>query len=468
MSIHRLQITAGPTPGAAVYADLSTDDVWVLADGFDLGEPGVAFDHAGAPIEGGRSISMAVHIKGTGAAAGIVMQQIARAISTPDRWLLIQREASTDPVWYRLWPQSPGSLDMSRAWVDADGGFWTWALTLTTDSTAVGGRRDLVVDELVPNRGSAMGVVLDTPGEAPTPLRVDVTPSLAVSGRRPMIAAFSVPWDSPLIVDGKPAIIREDSDFASIIGHSTRTTGSSLLSGGTGITVTLDTATTRQMAVTASPGANWRPEPGRYLVLARLYREGPAGQAKVRMGQSWGATTAWQDWRHWRPQSTIVNGSSWLPVGYLQHPAGDAGRGLDPAEIMPPVVRFEVTPTVTHATSVLHLDQVAFVPVELARGTHESSAFAQFQDGIGFGDGTPLRMDGEYERLAILDAFGQHHATPQPLRTGGWPVATPGMATCVVIFLDTSEDPLGTQSVGIDSLVTIAASPRQLHLGQER
>lgn len=474
MSVHRLQVTAGPFEGAAVHVDLATDTVAAQSDGFDLGSPDASFDLSGRPVEESREVTIPLLIKGQQAMVGQVMGDVARAVSVRDRWLLVQRTPSTDPAWFRITPRSPGSFSMSNAYVDSRSGFWSWTLTLTVDSTAVGARRAVpkrgTVDATttVPNAGVSRGLVIDAPGEAPMPLRVDLEPNLSNPGKRPMVATFSVPWDSPLVNGGDPAVILEDTEFSSISGHSTRTTGSTFLSGGTGITMSLDTTANRQLAVTKA-GSSWRPEPGRYLVLARFHREGSFGEFKVRMGQSWFGVTAMQDWRPYRPSEGGWR-ASWMPVGYLQHPIGDDGEGLLPSEIMPPSIRFDVTPTVTNATTKLHLDQVAFVPVELARGANLSACFADFQPGTGAGNGIRYRFDGEARRVAIVDYVGQYHAVPAPLRTGGWPVATPGMATCVVVFLDTTDAPTSTDSGGatIQMAVTLSGSPRLLHLGQER
>lgn len=469
--IHRLRITAAPEVSAAMHADLATEVVAAQADGFSIGSPDVAFDESGFPLEGAREVTIPLQIKGARSIVGQVMRDIARAISVPDRWLMVQREATTDPVWYRITPKSPGDLDITNAYVDVAYGRWEWTLTLTVDSTAVGSRRSIpkrgsdTPTATVPNTGTSRGVVIDTPGEAPAPLRVDVRPSVAMNGRRIMISTFAVPWDSPLVDGDKPAIILDDLAFSSISGHSTRTSGASFLSGGGGITVTMDSTSNRQLAVT-NAGSTWRPEPGRYLVLARLYREGSTGEAKIRMGQSWASQTALQPWRTWRPTAG-GNRSSWMPVGYLQHPLGDTGEGLRPDEIMPPSIRFDLTPTVT-SSALVHLDQVAFVPVDLPRGGNASACFAQFEDGIGAGVDFSFRIDGERRRAAIVDYTGQHHPTPQPLRTGAWPVATPGMATCVSVFLDCSDAPSNIEHTSTTSTLRVDTAPRLLHLGQER
>lgn len=473
MSVHRLQITAAPTEGAPVLVDLATEEVAAQSDGFDLGEPDTAFDQSGREVEAGREVTIPLLIRGAGSVVGILLQDIARAVSVPDRWLCVQRTPATDPVWFRIHPRSPGTLDIRDAYVDAPNlARWTRVLTLTVDSTAVGSQRAVpMVDTSSPtatvtNNGADRGLVIDAPGEAPVPLRVDVKPAVNINGRRPLISTFTVPWDSPLLNGGRPAIIREDMDFSAVSGHSTRTTGHGSMSGGTALTVTLDSTSNRQVGVTSS-GSTWRPEPGRYLVLARLFREGGAGEIKIRMGQSWATSTALQPWRTWRPLSGASR-ASWMPVGYLQHPLGDAGDGLQPSELMPPMIRFDITPTLTSSTGLVHLDQVAFIPVDLARGSLASACFADFADGVGFGGNLTLRVDGEKRRVAVVDFAGNYHAIPQPLRTGGWPIAVPGMATCVNVFLDTSDAPAGIESITHSSQVQVDASPRLLHLGQER
>ena len=54
MSIHRLQVTAGPSESAPVLCDLATDEVAAQSDGFDLGSPDTAFGLDGRPVEESR------------------------------------------------------------------------------------------------------------------------------------------------------------------------------------------------------------------------------------------------------------------------------------------------------------------------------------------------------------------------------------------------------------------------------
>lgn len=477
MSIYRLQITAGPTSGAAVHADLSTPDVGVLGDSFSLGSAEAAFDASGFPLERSREVSMDVRIQ-KGADVGRVMQQVARAISVPDRWLLLQRTHNSDPVWYKIHPLSPGALNMHTAWTGAKGGdskhgFWTWAVTLLTDSTAVGERRAVVPEgatsatTTVTNTGTSRGVVVDAPGEAPTPLRVSAMPSEAVNGARVLVNTFSVPWDSPLVADGEPSVIMEDTEFGDWGVGTTRSTGLSFCSGGTAITADL-TDTFRRSWLGGSPEMGLL-EPGRYMVMARIYRQGAGGQLRVRLAQRWGGTNSWQEWRDWRPTDG-GDRTSWLVIGYVDHPYGHDGRGLQPDEIMPPYIHIQRETSVTHASAQVHLDQVAFVPVDLARGTNESNAFFAFEPGIGASgpQGISWRFDSEHRSTHAVDSAGRVHSTPAPLRTGGWAVATPGMATGVSIFLDCSDAPGDVDSIARTTDLTIEASPRMLHVGRER
>lgn len=466
------RITAAPEIGAPVFVDFMEQPLHIrIEDPIKLGSPDMAFDANGMPLEGSRTVTIPVHVQGAG--ASLAMRDVARAVSTPNRWLMLKLQADAEPVWYRVWPESPGTMDLSNVYRQHEA-WWTWELKLTVDSTAVGVARAIPqygtdnAFSTITNTGNDRGVVIDAPGEAPAPLRIDVRPDQSINGRRVMVSTFSVPWGSPLLDGDTPAIIKEDNEFNAVSGHSTRTTGASYLSGGSGLTVSLDTTSTRQ--VTNSGLAGWRPEPGRYLVMARMYRQGSNGQADIRMGQRWGGQTSWQNWVQYRPAPPADDGgwrSSWLPLGYLQHPLGDTGEGIDPSKIMPPTIAVQAKPTSLSANSKLHFDQFAFVPVSLARGAGERACFAGFERGIGYGGVFSVRFDSENRRVSVVDTGGNHHAVPQPLRTGGWPVAVPGMATCVSVFLDTSEAPLDDESQNITSELHIRTAPRMLHLGQE-
>ena len=467
--MHRLRIVTGPNLAAAVVADLADDVIAAQADGLSFGAPDLAFDELGRSVEGGRTVNIVLDVPIGGAyraRAAQRLQDIARSISLPGRWLMVQRTKHTAPAWFRIRPSAPGEVNLDAAHVGAPTAHLSWTLTLTVDSLSVGQRRYLpkvgTSDETstITNSGPDRGIVVDAPGEAPTPLVVEVQPASDLPGRRIMIASYSVPWDSPLISGGVPSIVRSDEGFDPVSPGSRMSR--SFLSGGTGIGATLESTAARTI-MTGNAG-EWRPEPGRYLVMLRMYREGGGGAATLRLGQSWFNRTSWQPWRTWRPADG-GNRASWLPVGYLQHPYGDTGHGLLPSQLMPPVLSVALRGDGGGAT--VFVDQVAFVPVDLARGSGERAMMAKFDDGVGAGGNLMWHIDAAEERISVRDGFGYFHATPTPLRTGGWPVAAPGMATAVNVFLDTRDDPIGIDSTTITSKLRVSASPRVLHLGQD-
>lgn len=462
---HTIQarITAAPEVGAPVLVDFMEQPLHIRTDNpIELGRPDAAFDRSGMPVQGSRTVTIPVHIQGGGAAQ--VMRDVAQAVSVPDRWLLLKMQRDARPVWYRIRASSPGELDLSNVY--REDSWWTWELRLNVDSTAVGERvaipqyRTHETEATVENNSWARGVVLDTPGEAPTPLTIDVLPNMSMPGRRLLVSTFSVPWDSPLLVNNEPWLIRSDAGFTPG-PNATRSGGVSFLSGGDGITMSIDSTGTRTF-FTGNANA-WKPEPGRYLLMARLYREGGSGSIRIRVGQRWFGQTSWQPWRTWRPTGG-GNRSSWMPIGFLQHPFGDPGHGLSPADVAPSELAVQVQGDVS-SSALLHFDQMAYVPVNLTRGTGERAMAAAHQPGVGPGPNLSWRVDGEHGRIVIRDAFGQQHSTPQPLRSGGWPVAVPGMATGVSMFLDTSDAPVGVDSVAVAFTMKVSASPRMLHLG---
>ena len=468
MTMHRLRVTDGPTLTSAVLADLAEPGVVdAQADGLSFGSPDLAFDDLGRSIEGARTVTINLDVPISAKArelAGVRLRDVARAVSSQHRWLMVQRTSITPPVWFRIRRGSPGVVDLTDAHVGAATANLWWSLTLTVDSVSVGEERTLLPvgaateEVVVTNTGLDRGIVLDVPGEAPAPLQIDLRPTSLINGRRFLVSTFSVPWDSPLIENGKPAIVKDDSGF-SPAGAGTRMSRS-FLSGGTGIGATLESTSARDLLT--GTGGGWQPEPGRYLVMLRLYREGGGGVGEFRVGQSWFDRTAWQPWRTWRPADG-GNRASWLPVGYLQHPYGDGGAGLRPDQIISPTIRVGMRGDGGGAT--VFVDQIAFVPVSLARGDGERAMMAKFDDGVGAGGDTTWDISGEHERVTVRSPFGHHHSTPSPVRTGGWPVGVPGMATCVSVFLDTRDDPIGIDSTTITSAVKVRVAPRFLHLG---
>lgn len=466
--IYALRVVAAPERNAREYVDLADGKVVsALAEDFDLGTPDLLIDDDERVVQGGREITIKLELSGPRSDVEARLRALALSVAGEGRWLLVQRTERTPPSWFRIRPASPGSLHIEDAFVDAPGqARWDWTLALTVDSVSFGERAVLPqagtknTTSTVTNTGSNRGIVVDVPGEVATDLRVDVRPSAAVLGRRLLVSSFSVPWTSPLIrtVGGayEPFVIRDDSGF-NITGASSRDSGRSFLSGGSSIKAPM---TTNAIIFTGNANNVTLP-PGRYLVVARLYREGNSGAARLRLAQKYFSSYYWQDWRWWRPTDGGWR-SSWMVLGELQHPFGANGEGLDERGILPPEIAVEMRGDGSGST--MHVDQVAYLPVSLANGGHARVMMAQYLPGVGPSQVATVRVDGLHRRTSVIDSAGKTHASPQPLTTGSRPSGWPGMATAVSVLMDSSSSPIDVDNVDWSTDLTISVQPRHVHL----
>ena len=460
------RIVDRPEVGAAVLVDLN-DELVATQAGFDFGDPDftVSVDD-GSIVEGQRSITLPLVLRGSRGEVARRLADLAMQVARRGRWLLWQWAPESAPTWFRLVPTAPGSLDLNLAFVDATGPQqWSWDLTLTADAFTRG-QRVTYPAVTVTNTGGDRGFTLTAAGDVPAPLRIDLAPSHDLHSRRVLVSTFSVPAGSSMVTaGGAPHLIASDASFTPQ-GPASRVTGQSHLSGTDGISIPVSTTTATVVADGTWP---WSPAPGTYAVYARLYRVGGSGHGRFRMAQVSNGIASWQGWSNdptspswWRPEDG-GNRASWHRIGILRHPMGARSHGLRDGDVIAPSIQIQFQGSDSGSSSTIIIDQLALIPLALEEGSCTVGMF-DFTAGQGPTPTTVARIDGDTQRVSIIDGFGKVHPRRHPQVAGGWPTAWPGMVTCVTTLLDTSPAPSGVDSVAQSSTLTASIQPRHIHL----
>lgn len=445
-----LAITDGPTVGAHVRADLASDDVWLeRSPDFDLGSP---------DIEGGgvsarpsvRAISLPLVIGGDEAAVTAALRSVGSAVLRPGGWLMYQRGPDADPYWWRIVGAPQGALNRAHVHSDAQDSAWRWPLKLTTDGYAVEAQRTLWSGTLTHNAAGLSVELPECEGDAPAPLTVTLTPSVAWSGS--MLLAMT------------------HVDSASTLTEAPVWPSTGWVSpGGTGLTTVADAwAIAGSLKVAGNASGVWftapaAVPPGRYrlLVRARTTRPTSAGvqfRAGLRYG---GSTLTWGAWQSLPAGTGTVR--SWLDFGAFSLPSGVPVTALD-GDTMAKPVEFALQLGPSYGSTMADMgswDTAVLVPEALARGAGASILTADF--GSSTPQPTiPLLIDSEQRRMMLTDFVGAVIVGAEPPLIGGqYPSVVPDQRSILTILPGLN----ATQEVGPSATVgvTVTYRPRRLH-----
>lgn len=137
-----LRFVETPTEASVVRLDINdvgaTVDVRTLHDGFSLGMP----ELGGQPGRQGRklglrTLALPMAVEGPRTAALAAHRALARE-AMRDGWIQWQLDASTKPVWFRVYASTPEPVSFERVRRDRDRDSWGFKLSLQADGPGVG------------------------------------------------------------------------------------------------------------------------------------------------------------------------------------------------------------------------------------------------------------------------------------------------------------------------------------------
>lgn len=460
---------------ATVRLDFNVDSggmkTYPDADNFDLGT--VEFD--GEPDAIGveyalRNITFDLVIEGTHAQALAQQAAVARELMRAENWLMYQQDASSDPVWFRTFRASPGSLSLDRVDNERTLNTWVIGITLHAEPFAYGERVSL--SSVTVNNNPASGTnpcswtTATILGDAPAPARVQVNPSNsgAMPGYRWMVshAALSAAYT--------PVFWQIGASDGWTAGTGTgASTANAAYSGGSYRPVT---GSLGLMASRLSGNAPTTPTRGRYKVLVRVARSDAVTEWALAFGQNVGGTYVYGDTVAFPGDNVgTTEMASWVDLGDFTFPRG-AGQVPDGLVATPstPNISLQAQATVGSASGEqLRLDCFMLVPLDITGQVGSSTLFSEFtRVGIDSSGGLGV-WDGDEEAFWAFNSSSGLF-TPMPKNEGGYPVLVPG-ATNVFHLLQQANgnEPLfgedATDSISVSTAVVVSYHPRWLYVG---
>lgn len=474
-----LKFVAAPSLDAAVRLDLNEDSrhsgirLWPGKNGWTIGNPTMEGDPDGIGVEyGPRTLSFTLNVEGAKPLALAKHSAVARELLRDGNWLLFQLSPTTAPVWFHTYRTQPGELSFEH--VTSGGGLdrWRIAMTLTAEPFAVGAR--VVLDPVtIRNNPAATGggvlparvVLPEILGDAPTPLRVELSPSNrgVMSGFRWLMHnhATDGPAVAPIVWDiGTGDAWTAGTDTGAGVANAAYVGGSYRP-----VTfATVDVLVDRIKGVAPTPVPN-----GRYRVLARVARSDTDSTFQLRfgsyifLGYRYGDTAVMD-----REPSGSAGHATWVDLGDFNFPVGASAPPAYGLTAPAPDVALQVART--SGTGQARIDAIMLIPIDVAttvetRTLTASSRVAAFFDNNGWDV-----WDGDVE--------GYWKTTPDrtagvaslvPTHTGGFLRAVPD-ATNVLTLLQNLNGPGfngqdNHDNITADTHVVLSYHPQHLWIG---
>lgn len=481
--------TASSDDGGRVLFDFVDSgpgwSTWVKRDRWSIGVP----KYQGEPDSYGgqwstREITFTLVIQGPEQAAFRQQAALARVLLRHrGMFLRYQHSDSMPPVWWPLLQPQPGELDFTDVTSDdAAPDRWRIDITLPADALGLQEREWLLGSPteavIIGNDPTAAGgVMVDLPplrGDAPAPLRVDVVPSIAWDGYRPLMSVAAL--DEPAPVDGvAPAggyptapILWRAGEFAAGADTSAATPGSAWIGPGRR---TVSFATQTGLVTRLSGAVPTVPPLGRYQVFARVGRSDATSGFELRLGQRYGfGTVLWGGAvRHDRGVTSGTDGAiAWVPLGSFTFPLGADPQRDDPSAVSTPSIELQLARVAGSGSA--EVDALILVPEEVAT-TRQTTSLGAFFSGFGIGPSRSGVWDGETSTWAGYD-FGLALAQGlAPQHDGAYPVAVPGCRNVLHLLQQThpgrpffGDTPSGDR-LAATAAVKISYQPRVLWTG---
>jgi hypothetical protein len=469
---------------------------------FDPGVPTLEGDpDAVGQRWGFRSPSLTVRVKGTKANALATLSALSKEQLRRTNWVLFQLSADTQPLFLRTYRTGYESLSLDRVDVDKTSGrqgrtpdAWEIRVPLVADAFAYGARITVPTVQIVqsaadltgPTRYAMRYVLPAIKGDAPTPLRVTVTPSAsstALDNSELMIGLISgsASMDYPI------ADIGTGDGFQAVSGSGTG-------SGTTDTAYFSDSYRAVTVASSATPGGNFIPRlassttffplvprPGRYKVLLRCSADGVTSAARsyvfaLSIYSASGGTP------QYAPSVTqVVNLNlkaitavfvGWVDLGDFYFPSGSAL----PSDIISPTLGNGVAAgyslkigTADGSAGTVRIDAIRLLPVD---GPDVVSAryLKAWSPAVGITGSIAATFDGDSESFYAVNTTNGNNYPNRPRLTGGFLVADPAVEQNMMVVVAMAGGDGTTVAGKISSedaqaALDVSYHPRYLHIG---
>lgn len=462
-------------------------------EGFTLGAPTILGDpDAVRAALGFRTPQLPLQIRGPKAAAFDVRTALSRELLRPTNWLQVQLDDLSDVFWLKTYRGEYGALDLQFVRQDSDTD--VWRLPVSVDAEALFYDQEVTLGPFAvtqtPDGSYPMRIVLpEIEGDAPTPLRVTITPDSTAGGG----AAAESAWLIGCIA-GKTSMSDLVVDIGTGDGFTAGTgtaagTANAFYFGGTRRVVTLTAA---EAATTQRLSGSLPDLPlGRYKVLMRYEADGSTTVDKNYVfGLRTAATGSGPFSSTPTTQVTVRAGvgtalvrRGWVDLGDITIPTGvpaphEVPIG-QPAPAAGAPTSFSLTIGLADLSAgTVRIDAFKFIPVSgptvtqtsLLTATFPSSYWPQYVSaGTLTFAGT---FDADSETFWCVVSGSVNGLVPSlPQMKGVFPVADPAsdQNLLLVMAADLGDNVGGDTAAAITSLnalasIAVAYSPRKLHI----
>lgn len=457
MTFPEVQLVDAPTSGATVLFDFNDTTLAasreVEADGFTLGAPELDGDvDAVDPLYGPRVVGFTWRLRGTKATALAAQSALARRVMAGPSWLRVRLHATATVKFFRAYRMQPGELSFDDLYSTSTISRDKWAIEVAIPCEGIGySERVTQVAQTVNNNPAHATnpcriILPPISGDAPTRLRLGITPSFDSAGYRYMTSLLSSPAaQSPTLLQ-----VGTGDSFTAGVNTGSGSTDASY-SGGSFRSTSFSTATMQvRLSTTVSL------IPGRYRVLARV---APEVETFVGRFQVATTTTAGPPMTSNLPPFGTSYFPRWVDLGTLS-----PVRNGDPSSLAPVSTALTIAAERTAGTGALRWDAILLVPLHNSLERSSQAMFSAFTNTAiaGISGSNAGTWDGDAEAFYAADS------SVAADMAGAFHTVTPGNAH--VLTLLTNVDPARSAATPQDSISTTASvvvsyHPRWLWLG---
>lgn len=463
----RVDFVATPDTDAQVLYrfHINVGTAYVAHDGFDAGVP----EWRGSPratgaTEGYRTLRFSHLIEANYDTAGQALSTLARLLVADDGWLLVQLTEASRPVWFRTWRTTPGGLSLERVRLsetreEVDGKFKI-DMSLAADAYAVGARQTLATEVVMNNDPTEftvfgdLAVLGEVQGDAPAPAVVEVEWGTA-RGNTYLLQSMSPPADY-LSGPTSGTFILEDATADSTVNTGSQV-ADSLYLGGTYQPTAFPTGPGDVASFTwddlSTPARQW-------FIVMRWAPDAVGGSIRARatltVGTGFGLTGA-NAVLTASLEANDTDSSQYTVLGVMRIPQTGA-----PDELLAGASGATYQLAIELLDRDLGTEEINFDAVVMyAWDDKVRSLYVTTTDSDSDG-GVPHNVDGEYEAVYLIDAFGNTYPDQFSV-AGAFPLLRPGETNVLHLLMGVGV-PLGESGAdrGIGAEVAVYYRPRWL------